>query len=370
MQSVKLENPLRLVAFYLPQYHPIPENDQWWGRGFTEWTNVARALPLYNGHYQPHLPADLGYYDLRVPEVRQAQAELASSYGVYGFCYYHYWFHGKRLLERPFAEVLGAGQPDFPFCLCWANESWSRRWLGDGRNILIRQAYSPQDDLTHVRSLLSTFADPRHIKVSGRPLFLVYRPTDLPNPHHTTDLFREQCVTNGLPEPYLVGVNAHCATEDCRRLGFDHTLDFRPQLAALPGAFAEGCSWQTLHRNLRQGIVSANLKVYDYDEAVTLMERMPRCGTTIPSVFVGWDNVARRGDRGIIIKGASPDKFARQLTQAIDRAAVVGDVANLIFVNAWNEWAEGNHLEPDQKFGHGFLDVLRRAVSTDQGLRA
>jgi lipopolysaccharide biosynthesis protein len=170
----------RVLAFYLPQFHPIAENDRWWGNGFTEWTNVARARPLFRGHYQPHVPADLGFYDLRLPESRELQARLAASYGIEGFCYWHYWFHGKRLLERPFAEVLRSGRPDFPFALAWANESWSRRWLGEDREILQAQTYSPEDDREHARWLTAAFADPRYIRIDGRPLFLIYRPGDVP----------------------------------------------------------------------------------------------------------------------------------------------------------------------------------------------
>ena len=353
----------RLIAFYLPQFHPIPENDGWWGKGFTEWTNVTKAQPLFRGHYQPHLPADLGFYDLRLPEARQAQADLAREYGIHGFCYYHYWFNGKRLLERPFNEVLASGKPDFPFCLCWANETWSRRWLGEESHILAKQDYSAEDDLDHARSLLPALADPRAIRVDGRPLFLVYRPKDLPEPQRTTDTFRRICLDNGLPEPFLVGVNAHCRKEDCRQFGFDHTLDFRPQLGALPSAFREGGHWEKLVRNLRQGIPSARLTVYEHDEAIAHMEGgRPSC-PHIPSVFVGWDNTPRRGKRAIVVRGNTPERFERYFAETVDRAEAVGSDGKMVFINAWNEWAEGNHLEPDQKFGRAFLEAVKRVAS-------
>ena len=220
----------RLIAFHLPQFHPILENDQWWGKGFTEWTNVARAKPLFRGHYQPRLPADLGYYDLQGAETRQAQAELATAYGIEGFCYWHYWFHGIRLLERPVDEILASGEPDFPFCLAWANESWSRSWLGDKREVLIEQKYSEQDDRVHARWLAKAFADPRYIHVNGRPLLVVYKPMDLPEAKRTTEIFRDECRRLGQPEPYLVGIDAHCPGTDMRSARFRH--DRAPRAAA------------------------------------------------------------------------------------------------------------------------------------------
>ena len=223
----------RLIAFHLPQFHPILENDQWWGQGFTEWTNVTKAKPLFRGHYQPRLPTDLGYYDLRVPEARAAQAELARSYGIEGFCYWHYWFHGNRLLERPVDEILASGEPDFPFCLAWANESWTRSWLGDEREVLVEQKYSEKDDRLHARWLARAFADPRYIHVNGRPMLVVYRPMDLPEAQRTTDIFREECRRLGQPEPYLVGIDAHCPGTDMRQFGFDTTEHHEPQLGVL-----------------------------------------------------------------------------------------------------------------------------------------
>ena len=237
MDFDKVKGNARLIAFYLPQFHPIPENDTWWGRGFTEWTNVCQAKPLFREHYQPRLPADMGFYDLRVPETRAAQAELAREHGIEGFCYWHYWFQGRRLLWRPFNDVLQSGEPDFPFCLAWANESWSRRWLGEEEDVLAAQTYSDDDDVHHIQWLLQAFADRRHITVNGRPLFLIYRPRHLPDPQRTTDVFRTECVKAGLPEPFLVGIDAHCQNFDCRSIGFDGTLSFEPQLGILPGAF-------------------------------------------------------------------------------------------------------------------------------------
>ena len=189
----------RLIAFFLPQYHPVPENCAWWGRGFTEWRNVAAAQPLFRNHYQPHLPADLGFYDLRLPEIRQAQAELARRYGIGAFCWYHYWFNGRRILERPFNETLASGQPDFPFCLCWANENWTRAWDGGSREILLEQNYSDEDDIAHFHALLPAWRDPRYLRQDGRPVFLVYAASKMPDPLRTTRRWRELARAHGLP---------------------------------------------------------------------------------------------------------------------------------------------------------------------------
>ncbi len=353
----------RLLALYLPQFHPIPENDEWWGKGFTEWSNVARSVSLFPGHGQPQYPADLGYYDLRVPEVREDQANMARACGISGFCYYHYWFHGRRLLHRPFDEVLGSGKPNFPFCLCWANETWSRRWLGEERSILIQQTYSEQDDIAHARSLMLAFADQRYVCIDGRPVFMIYRPMDLPIPQKTCDTFRQVCHQHGLAEPFLVGVNAHCRGTDATSLGFDHTLDFRPQLGALPAAFDESSRLKGMMQNLKKGITKPWLKVYDYDEAAAYMETSTAAFPTIPSVFVGWDNTPRRGVRGIVIRNTSPEKFEMLIGSAIERAPNLGASGKVVFINAWNEWAEGNHLEPDLENGHRYLQAVKKALA-------
>ncbi len=339
----------RLIAFYLPQFYPIPENDRWWGRGFTEWTNVAKARPLFEGHYQPHLPANLGFYDLRVPEVREAQANLARSYGIEGFCYWHYWFHGRQILERPFAEVLSSGRPDFPFCLGWANETWSRRWHGSGspNEILQEQRYSIEDDRNHIRWLISAFADPRYIKVGGRPLLLVYRPTDLPDAKRTTDVFRAECVKQGVPEPYLLASNSH-KDRDYRELGFDRTLEFEPQLGLLPGPNEDG------------------LKIYDYVMARQRMASRKRDFPIYPCIFVRWDNTPRRAGNGIVFINSTPENFESGLERLVEFVQSEPYDKRLIFINAWNEWAEGNHLEPDLRYGLRYLEAVKRVNEPKQ----
>jgi len=354
---------IKAIAFYLPQYHPIPENDVWWGKGFTEWSNVTKAKPLFHGHYQPHLPADLGFYDLRLSETRQAQAELARNYGIHGFCYYHYWFNGKRLLERPVNDILSSGEPDFPFCLCWANETWSRRWLGEERNILQKQTYSPEDDLNHIRWLIQAFSDSRYIRIKGRPLFLVYRPLDLPEPSRTIETFKNECLKHGLPEPYIVGVDSHRPGFNFQELGFDSTLVFEPQLGALPNFMDDQPKLSKFINNSKLGILNSKFKVYDYSLACQLMRKRERDFSTHPCVFVSWDNTPRRGEKAVIIVNSSPAKFEEGLSEAVNTVVNQPADERLVFINAWNEWAEGNHLEPDLKYGTQYLEAVKRVMS-------
>jgi lipopolysaccharide biosynthesis protein len=331
----------RLIAFYLPQFHPIRENDEWWGKGFTEWTNVAKARPLFAGHYQPHIPANLGFYDLRVPETRQAQADLARRHGIEAFCYWHYWFNGRRLLERPFDEVLASGEPDFPFCLAWANETWSRRWLGEEKEILIKQTYAAEDNALHAQWLVRAFADKRYLRVNGRPVFLVYRPKDLPDPKATTGAIRAECARGGLPDPLLVAIASY-ALDDYRGLGFDADVAFEPWLGALSGPLQDG------------------IKTYDYRMARTLMRGVQERPAVYPCVMVTWDNTPRRGEHGIVFTNATPEYFEAGLRELVTSVQGKPPADRLVFVNAWNEWAEGNHLEPDLKHGLKYLDAVRR----------
>jgi glycosyl transferase family WbsX len=358
----------RVIAFYLPQFHPTPENDRWWGAGFTEWTNVVRARPLFRGHHQPRIPADLGFYDLRVPESRIGQAELARGHGIEGFCYWHYWFSGQRFLGRPFEEVLHSGQPDFPFCLAWANEAWTRTWLGSGQ-VLQNQEYSPQDDRRHARWLVSAFSDPRYLRVSGRPIFLIYRPRDLPNARRTIDAIKDQGSRHGLAEPFLIGINADCSRDDCRALGFDGTLDFEPQLGDMPEYSVEGFTLSKLRRNLGRGIPSGRLKVYDYGDARRRMAaRRERLGFPhYRSIMVGWDSTPRRRERAIILIDSTPERFESGLASIVDESMTRPYEDRLVMVNAWNEWAEGNCLEPDLRNGLAYLAALKRAVVRDGG---
>lgn len=362
---------LRAIAFYLPQYHPTPENDAFWGRGFTEWRNVARARPRFRGHAQPHLPADLGFYDLRVPETRSAQAELARAAGLSGFCYYHYWFSGRRALHRPLDDMLASGTPDFPFMLCWANENWTRAWDGGDREILLAQTYSDADTRAHARHLAPVFADPRYIRIDGRPVFALYNADEVPEIRRWSDLFRETLAAEGI-DPYLIRVERYL-DRDIRPpadLGFDAALEFqpfsrnfrrwlntRPDLRAAPG--------RRLASRLRREVARLRPMDTHYDlaafAAFDRAQPLPsyRC---FPGVCPAWDNSARRPPgRAIIFRNASPALFRIWMAAKAQGSRPSGD-ENLLFVNAWNEWAEGNHLEPCLAEGHSWLDALRAGL--------
>jgi hypothetical protein len=344
---------VRLIAFYLPQFHPIPENDQWWGKGFTEWTNVTKAKPLFENHYQPHLPADLGYCDLRLGETRDAQAALAREYGIGGFCYYHYWFSGKPLLERPFNEVLTTRQPDFPFCLCWANEPWSRRWDGMPGDVLQEQTYSEEDDLEHIRYLLPALCDSRAILVNNRPLLLVYRARDLPHPARTVELWQREAQKAGLSGIELIAVETGWDPAwDAAPYGFAGKVVFQPQFSVLDNA-----------KRIEVPSLPA-LRVYDYEETWrTLASSAPAPYPTFPCVFPGWDNSPRRGEQSVVFHNSTPLAYESWLSHAIEVAEQREPSQRIVFINAWNEWGEGAHLEPDLRSGTQYLEATKRALS-------
>lgn len=365
---------LRALAFYLPQFHPIPENDRFWGQGFTEWRNVVRARARFFGHEQPHLPADLGFYDLRLPEVRAEQARLARAAGLHGFCYYHYWFGGRRLLNRPFDAVLQSGEPDFPFMLCWANENWTRAWDGGSHETLLEQSYSDADTIAHARHLAAAFADPRYVRIDGRPVFAIYNTDDIPCPLRWTDLFRDTLGKLGI-SPYLIRVERYLDRD--RRppaeLGFDAALEFQPfsrnfrrWLESRPD-LKRHLPRRVLNRLARDWRRAQPWRSFDrhYDMAAFAafdMCQKPPSYTWFPGVCPSWDNSARRPDgKAIIFRNSSPDLFAGWLT-AKARAMRPAGQENLLFVNAWNEWAEGNHLEPCLRHGHHWLDALRMGL--------
>jgi len=349
---------VRALALYLPQFHPTPENDAWWGRGFTEWTNVAKARRLFPGHYQPHVPADLGFYDLRVPETRSAQAELARGSGIEGFLYWHYWFAGRRILDRPFSEVLHSGEPDFPFALAWANQSWTGIWHGAADRILIEQTYpGDDDDRLHFQSLLPAFTDRRYITVDGRPLFYVFRPEQLPEPEAFVDRWQRMALAEGLPGLFLVAEMSDLQGDgpiypDPFKDGFDAGVHVRLPLHRSP----------LTQLRMRAGRKVGLPEIYDYARSPVNRPRSTAAQPVFPCVYPNWDNTPRSGARGLVAYGSTPERFAVHVEDAISRLSAVPEARRFLFVKSWNEWAEGNHLEPDLRFGRSYLDVVSTAL--------
>jgi lipopolysaccharide biosynthesis protein len=355
----------RLIAYYLPQFHPIKENDEWWGKGFTEWTNTAKAKPLFPGHYQPHIPSDLGFYDLRLSATRQAQADLAKSYGIEAFCYYHYWFgNGRQLLETPFNEVVDSGEPNFPFCLCWANDTWSGIWHGAPDKILIKQEYPGiEDEKVHFRSLLKAFRDPRYVRVNGKPVFLIWRPYGFPDPVATVNHWRKMAEEAGLNGLHLVGIfrEGHPAPED---IGYDASVYTHNPPPRTWGTWKSPLKliWNRICQKF--GIPS----VYPYEKAIDyyVPDSLPE--TRYPSVVHSWDNTPRSGVNGLVLKNASPELFSKALRKAFDITRLrvkAGADGRLVFLKSWNEWAEGNHLEPDLQTGHGYLQAVMDTLKNE-----
>lgn len=352
----------RAIAFVLPQFHPIPENDGWWGKGFTEWTNVTKAKPLFKDHYQPRLPSDLGFYDLRLPEARDAQAKLAKKYGIEGFCYYHYWFNGKRLLNLPLDEILRLKDPNMPFMLCWANENWTRRWDGQSSNILIRQEYSLEDDEKHIRWLChNVFTDERYIKVQNKPVFLVYRQDLFPNIKKTTDLWRKIAVEEfGLEGLYLCVVESFNKKVLPESFGFDAAVEFSPHLLIKQEVHPSKIS-QFL---MKLGIYNKrNYHLLDYHKAIKeSIERPNPPYKLYRSITPSFDNTARNKKGAYITFGENPHSYYSWLSSILRNFEPYSTEENFVFINAFNEWAEGNHLEPCIKYGNDYLEFTKKAL--------
>ncbi|NOC46683.1 glycoside hydrolase family 99-like domain-containing protein [Ruegeria sp. HKCCD7559] len=344
---------IRTIAFYLPQFHPIPENDEWWGKGFTEWTNVAKAKPLFTGHYQPHLPTDLGYYDLRVRETRLEQIEMAKASGIDGFCYHYYWFSGKRLLERPVDEMLADPESDMPFCLCWANENWTRRWDAAEHEILIEQKYKPEDDLEFIKSIEPFFRDPRYITIDGAPILIVYRPQHLKNSRKTVQVWRDYCASVGIPKIHLTCALTH-RNWDYASYGFDSGVEFPPHGINVPNLSPE----VDLFDDFQGHCVDFSAIAEQY-----LGHSYGPENNVHRSVFPSWDNTARRKENAMVVLNGTPENYEYWLSRALHQTAQdFPDQERFVFVNAWNEWAEGCHLEPDREYGHAFLHATKAAL--------
>lgn len=357
----------RVIAFYLPQYHPIPENDEWWGKGFTEWTVVTRAKPLYRGHHQPNLPGELGFYDLRVPEVRAAQAALAAEHGVEGFCYWHYWMGGgRRLLERPFNDVLNSGEPDFPFCLGWANHSWQGNFFGAGDRMLIEQTYPGEEDFrAHFRWLLRAFEDKRYITVDGKPLLHIYRPFDIPDVARLTDLWRTMAEQAGLKGLYLVG--AGLGSRSRKEYGFDASVNANHR--AIEKHWPHYAALREFRKRILKGLRRPS--VFGYKAAAQyFMPTKKQPWGEIPCVVPNWDTTPRYGNRAFVLRDADPTKFGEQLSRAVEKMSSRPDQEKIVFIRSWNEWAEGNYLEPDTRYGRGWLEAVKSQIINSSPLDA
>lgn len=380
----------RVIAYYLPQFHPILENDAVWGKGFTEWTNVAKAKPLFRGHYQPRIPADLGFYDLRLPEVREQQAELAREAGVEGFCYWHYWLGGgKMLLQRPFQEVLASGKPDFPFCLCWANHSWTTKtWNLDEktqkRTVIAEQQYLGDNDyISHFKYLLPAFKDKRYITVEGKPLFGIYEPFSFPEAHHFMDLWRNLALQNGLKGIYFYAITR---SSNFNRFMPDGTIarvipNLRSSAEDYTAMLAQGYDGLNSYGQVRAEMAYYNK--YINMGLIVARKYMPFLPATrfnypqlmkhffapednwknvFPTVLPQWDRSPRTGKNEGIYYNSTPKYFEQHLREALHLIEAKDMDHRILFLRSWNEWAEGNYVEPDLKYGHGFLDAIRKVI--------
>ena len=339
--------PVKLIAFYLPQYHPIPENNRWWGAGFTEWTNVAKARPQFVGHYQPHVPGELGFYDLRLIDTIRQQAELANHYGVHGFCFYFYWFNGKRLLERPIEIFLENKDISINFCFCWANENWTRRWDGAEHDVLMHQDYSAEDDIEFIKEASKAFSDPRYIRIGNLPVLLIYRAANFPNIRKTASRWRSFMLEAGYEGIYLI------SAESFERInpdmnGLDAAVEFPPHQTHLPRV--------TSGLNIINAAYSG--EVYDYSELPESFGKKEASDYELfKTVMPSWDNEPRKPGKGFSFINATPPNYAKWLDNAIKITLKKPPEKRLLFINAWNEWGEGTHLEPDLWNGYAYLQA-------------
>lgn len=354
----------RFIAFYLPQFHPTPENDEWWGPGFTEWTNVAQAKKLYRGHYQPKIPSDLGFYDLRLSETREAQANLAREYGIEGFCYWHYWFgNGKRLLQRPFDEVVASGKPDFPFCLAWANHSWAKKQFDKNgtQELLMEQTYPGEEDyINHFNTMLPAFKDKRYIKVDDKCLFVVYNPLDNESIYKTMlPLWQKLAKENGLDGFYFVGKSDKGRLrKEILAAGYDAVYN-----DAVHNIHHQLPLWRKVLIEIGQRIFNLP-QIYQYKEAVKYMVgEDEQAENAIPVIAPNWDHTPRSGNRGILFHDCNPKYFGKLVKHTLQVIRNKKPEHQIVFIKAWNEWGEGNYMEPDLKYGHGYLQALKDELS-------
>lgn len=358
---------IKPIAVYLPQFHPIPENDKWWGKGFTEWTNVTKAYPRYEGHYQPHLPADLGFYDLRLEEARLAQEELAKKHGIFGFCYYHYWFNGKRLLHEPLDRKINNPNEDLPFMMCWANENWTKAWDGLDKEVLLKQDYDFEDDLSHIQHLITFFKDSRYIKVDNKPVFIIYRPHLFPNVGKTIDIWRKEVQKAGFPDLYIGFAQNKEYPFEPKSKGFDFAFLFQPNTnhnvepLPYPTTFLKKVI-RRIKKKMKIRVLALNY-YFNYSDFVNDQIEKGFTENVYPGITPMWDNSARRKNNCFILHDSTPDKYKVWLKHIKENYSWESMPENFLFINAWNEWAEGNHLEPCQKWGTSYLEVTKEVLS-------
>ena len=358
----------RIIAFFLPQFYPTPTNNHWYGNGFTEWTNVGKAKPLFRGHYQPKIPADLGYYDLRYPEIRKMQAEMAKEAGIEGFCYYHYWFSkGRTELDFPLKEVIRLQQPDYPFCLCWANQSWySKFWNNDILSIpklITEQKYNEEDDLYHFRDLIDTFRDKRYIKVEGKLLFMIYRPLEFNNVNTFITKWQKYALDYGLPGFYFVGqaINDDQAKK-ILELGFNGVNIVRKD------DYLNNWKYNNIIRRIHDKIIRGlggapyHYKYKDISKFFIKEDGIERENNIFPTIIPNWDHTPRSGKSGVVFHQSTPDYFRIHVEKALKTISPKKDEYKIIFLKSWNEWGEGNYMEPDLKFGLGYIDALKKSL--------
>ncbi len=377
----------RVIAFYLPQFHPIPENDEWWGKGFTEWTNVGKAKPLFKGHYQPRVPADLGYYDLRMPEVREAQAEMAKEAGIEGFCYWHYWFgNGKRVLERPFNEVLTSGKPDFPFCLGWANHDWTNKsWEVGTRKVkeqtLLKMVYNHDEYVKHFYDVLPAFLDKRYLRQENKPIFVIWNPLGLPNIKEFICLWQKLAKENGLDGIFFIGCTqnmydnektlksaifkikpklANVHYNKILSLGFDAVNSKGYERAEFLSRSLTDIIFRSFYYYVFKKYTISKCKQSTINKYVFVDE--DKWERVYPSIMPGWDRTPRSGVKARIHTNATPDVFKNHILDVLNVIKDKQDKNKIVFLWSWNEWAEGSYVEPDLKYGHGFLNALRNCI--------
>ena len=349
----------KIIAYYLSQMHPTPENDAWWGKGVTEWNNVSRAVPQFVGHYQPRLPGELGFYDLRLKENLARQMELAKMYGIYAFNWYYYWFDGKRLLQRPLDMYLDSKDIDFPFCLCWANESWTKGFFGSSKEVIMKQSHTVESYRQFIVDIAKYLKDSRYVEVNGKKLLTIYRPQDVPDCKNTLQYWREYCEKNGVGELYIVGCWTSYQSENFIAKGFDAISEFQP------GAILGYCD------NINKKLPFINKEfagaVYSYKEIVEnkVYRKNFSKEKMYHSVMPMWDNTPRRNNRGnLIYHGSTPALYQQWLEDVIKFTKESNLADDLIFVNAWNEWGEGAYLEPDKRYGYAYLEATLNAMNS------